>query len=54
MLWQKGKADIATIAGDAIMIPPKQIHTAISGDEGAVILVFRIHQKDEPERVLVD
>jgi quercetin dioxygenase-like cupin family protein len=54
VLWQEGKEDVATIAGDAIMIPPEQIHTAISGDEGAVILVFRVHPKGEPERVLVD
>jgi quercetin dioxygenase-like cupin family protein len=52
-LWQKGKADTVGKAGDAIQVPLKQIHTAISGPKGAVILVFRVHESGKPERVLV-
>ena len=50
-LWQKGKDDILIREGEAGKVPLKQIHTAITGDEGALILVFRVHEKGKPERV---
>jgi quercetin dioxygenase-like cupin family protein len=53
-LWQEGKEDIVTRAGDAVKVPLRQVHTAISGDEGATFLVFRVHVQGEPERVLVE
>ncbi|MBK1876793.1 cupin domain-containing protein [Pelagicoccus mobilis] len=53
-LWQEGKEDIHFKAGDAAMVPLKQIHTAITGDEGVTLLIFRVHQQGKPERVLVD
>jgi quercetin dioxygenase-like cupin family protein len=53
-LWQEGKEDIVAKAGDTVMIPLKQVHTAIGGDEGATVLVFRVHAQGQPERVLVD
>ena len=53
-LWQQGKRDVTTKAGDLIKIPLKQVHTAITGDEGATVLVFRVHEEGQPERVLVD
>jgi quercetin dioxygenase-like cupin family protein len=54
VLWQEGKSDVASTTGDVNMIPLQQVHTAISGDDGAVILVFRVHPQGEPVRVLVD
>jgi quercetin dioxygenase-like cupin family protein len=54
VLWQKGKDDIVTKKGDVVKIPLKQIHTAITKDEGATLLVFRIHEKGKPERVLAE
>ena len=54
ILWQKGKDDIACKAGDVLMIPLKQVHTAITTDEGATLLVFRVHEQGKPERVLVE
>lgn len=53
-LWQKGKDDILVKEGEAIKIPLKQIHTAITGNDGASILVFRVHEKGKPERVIVE
>ena len=53
-LWQDGKPDENYVAGEAVKIPMKQIHTATTQDEGATLLVFRIHEMGEPERVLVD
>lgn len=54
VLRQEGKADITTNAGEMVMIPARQVHTAIVGDEGATVLVMRVHPEGEPERVLVE
>lgn len=54
VLWQEGKEDLVAKAGDVMGVPLKQIHTAVTKDEGATILVFRVHERGEPERVLVD
>ncbi|MEZ4647534.1 MAG: cupin domain-containing protein [Candidatus Eisenbacteria bacterium] len=54
ILWQDGKEDIVTRAGDVAKVPLQQVHTAITTDEGAVVLVFRVHEKGQPERVLID
>ena len=40
--------------GDVVKVPLKKVHTAITGDEGATVLVFRVHEQGEPERVLVE
>lgn len=50
-LWQKGMEDILVKEGETARVPLEQVHTAISGDEGALILVFRVHEKGKPERV---
>ncbi|MFT5111970.1 MAG: quercetin dioxygenase-like cupin family protein [Parasphingorhabdus sp.] len=50
-LWQKGKKSIFMKEGDTAKVPFKQIHTAITGDEGVSLLVFRVHEKGKPERV---
>ncbi|MDA0348917.1 MAG: cupin domain-containing protein [Verrucomicrobia bacterium] len=54
VLWQKGKADVVCNVGEVAKVPFKQIHTAMTGDEGATIVVFRVHEHGEPERVLVE
>jgi quercetin dioxygenase-like cupin family protein len=51
-LWQDGKDEMVFTAGDAGKVPLKQIHTAITGEEGADLVVFRLHEKGKPERVL--
>lgn len=53
-LWQQGKEDRRVVAGEAVMIPAEQVHTAITGEEGAEIIVFRVHKAGTPERTLVD
>lgn len=53
-LWQKDKEDIVGRQGDTVKVPLKQVHTAITNDEGATILVFRVHEQGEPERVPVE
>lgn len=53
-LWQDGKEDILAKAGDVLEVPLKQVHTAITQEEGATILVFRVHEEGKPERVPVE
>jgi len=44
VLWQKDKSDTHLKKGDVFKVPLKQIHTAKTGEEGATILVFRVHE----------
>ncbi len=53
-LWQEGKEDELYQAGEAFKIPLKQVHTAITGDEGVTALVFRVHETGKPERVMAE
>jgi len=53
-LWQDGKEDTFGTAGDVMMVPLKQVHTAFTKDESATLLVFRVHEKGQPERIPVD
>ena len=50
-LWQEGKDSIQVKEGEVAKVPLKQVHTAITGNEGASLLVFRVHEKGKPERV---
>ena len=53
-LWQKGKDDIVGKSGEIMKVPLKQIHTAFTKNEGATILVFRVHEQGKPERIPVE
>ena len=53
-LIQKGKANITSKAGDVVKVPFKQIHSAKTQNEGAVILVFRVHESGQPERIILN
>jgi quercetin dioxygenase-like cupin family protein len=53
-LWQEGKKDVTFTKGEVAKVPLKQVHTAITTDEGATILVFRVHEQGKPERLLVE
>jgi quercetin dioxygenase-like cupin family protein len=54
ILRRDGKADLTVTKGELIKIPLKEVHAAVTADEGATILVFRVHEHGQPERVLVD
>lgn len=53
-LWQEGEEDVVARAGEVVKVPLKKVHTATTHEEGATILVFRVHAQGQPERVLVD
>jgi quercetin dioxygenase-like cupin family protein len=54
ILRRDGKAELKMSKGEVVKIPLQAIHTAVTTDQGATILVFRVHEQGKPERVLVD
>ena len=54
VLHQEGKADETYVAGDVGKVPLKQIHTISTGEEGAKVLIFRVHELGQPGRILAD
>jgi quercetin dioxygenase-like cupin family protein len=54
VLWQEGKPDEIYQKGDVGKVPLKQVHTVSTKDEGATILIFRVHEAGQPGRILVD
>ena len=54
VLWQKDKSDTHLKKGDVFKVPLRQIHTAKTGEEGATVLVFRVHEQGKPIRVNVE
>lgn len=53
-LLLEGQSDKEITAGEVGIVPLKAVHTARSGDEGAAIIVFRVHQEGQRGRILVD
>ena len=53
-LKRRGEPDLPTTQGDAQKIAPQIIHTGSTGEQGAELVIFRVHAAGEPERHLVD
>ena len=49
---EQGKSDRLMKAGDSYAIAPQAIHSPRGGPEGARAIVFRVHKKGQPERIL--
>jgi len=47
-----GETSIIGTPGTVGYVPFKKMHTAITGEKGARILVFRVHTKGKPVRYL--
>ena len=47
-----GRPSIIGTPGTVGHVPFRAMHTAIAGEEGARILVFRVHTEGEPVRIL--
>lgn len=54
VLWQEGKPDEHYRKGDVGKVPLKQVHTVSTQEEGATILIFRVHETGEPGRIPVE
>ena len=53
-LKRRGQDDMPTAAGDAQKIAPEVVHTGQTGEQGAELVIFRVHASGEPERYLMD
>jgi quercetin dioxygenase-like cupin family protein len=53
-LKRKGFSDSYTKEGDAQKIAAEVIHTGQTGEQGAELVIFRVHSTGQPERYLVD
>ena len=53
-LKRRGESDVPAVEGDAQKIAPEVIHTGLTGEQGAELVIFRVHAAGEPERYLVD
>lgn len=51
---EDGAEDRDLKPGDALVIATGKVHAPKAGPEGARAVVFRVHVKGEPERVLVE
>ena len=54
IVWQKDKPDTYLKKGDVFKVPLEQIHTAKTEEEGVIVLVFRVHEEGQPNRVKVE
>ena len=45
---------LRTRSGEVVSIPLKRVHAATTRDQGATVLVVRVHEEGQPERVLVE
>ena len=53
-LKRRGEPDLPATQGDAQKIAPQIVHTGSTGEQGAELVIFRVHTEGEPERYLVD
>ena len=53
-LKRRGEPDLTAAQGGAQKIAPQVIHTGRTGEQGAELVIFRVHAAGEPERYLVD
>ena len=54
VLRRDGKPDLTILEGELVKISLRENHSAMTADQGATILVFRVHEQGKPERVLAD
>lgn len=54
ILRRDGKPDLTVLKGELIKISLQEVHSAVTTDQGAEILVFRVHEHGKPERILVE
>ena len=53
-LKRRGEPDVTAAQGGALKIAPQVIHTGSTGEQGAELVIFRVHATGEPERYLAD
>ena len=53
-IWMENQGEKKFNEGDACVVPLKRVHSVRTSDEGATVLVFRVHEKGLEERYLVE
>ena len=53
-LARRGEPDTLSKAGEANTIAPQVVHTGRTGEAAATLVIFRVHDKGQPERVLAE
>lgn len=53
ILSLEGKPDVTLKQGETYHIPYKKVHSAKTGMQAAKAVVFRVHEKGQPERIAV-
>ncbi len=53
-VWQKDKPETELKKGDILKISLKKIRSARTTDKGVTAIVFRVHEKGQPVRVMVE
>lgn len=53
-VWQKDKPETELKKGDILKISLKKIDSARTTDKGVTVIVFRVHEKGQPVRVMVE
>lgn len=54
ILWQENKSDTRLQEGNVLKVPLKQIHTFTAGEDGATVVLFRVHEVGQPVRINVE
>ena len=54
VLSPDGKGEIVGKKGDVIDVPFKQVYASRTSDDGAQLLLFRVHEAGRPIRVKVE
>ncbi|MCQ0110946.1 Cupin domain-containing protein [Zhouia amylolytica] len=52
--WLDGESIVITKPGEASKVPLKRMHSFKALDNGAKFIVFRIHEKGAPERIMAN
>ena len=53
-VWLKDNSQTPVKKGDVFKVPLNQIHTFLTFDDEAKLVVFRVHKKGKPVRILVE
>ena len=54
ILRRDGKPDLTASKGELSKVALKEIHFAMTADQGVELLIFRVHKLGSPERILVE
>lgn len=54
ILSPDGRAETVGTKGELVEVPFRQVYSARTTDDGAQLLIFRVHEANQPVRVMAD